>query len=553
MPRRPECYSHSPGAICGRYRARSAHSSDAQLTMPVSLFRSSSTVGGMTLLSRVLGFLRDVLLAVLFGASAGMDAFLVAFKIPNFMRRLFAEGAFAQSFVPVLSQAHERESLAEVRDLIGVVSGTLMAVLALITAFGVLAAPLWIWVFAPGFADEPAKFQSAADMLRITFPYLFFISLTALAGSVLNTMGRFALPAFAPALLNISLIFCALFLAPRMDQPVMALAIGVLIAGLAQLALQLPTVARLGLLPRPRWGWSDSRVQRILRLMLPILFGSSVAQIALLLDTVLASLLVTGSVSWLYYSDRLMEFPLGVFTIAIATVILPRLSRLHTQEAGAEFGQTVNWALRMVALICVPAALGLFFLAGPLLITLFNYAAFGESDVLMSRWSLMAYAFGLLGFSLVKVLIPAYFARQDTRTPVRYGIIALSVTMLSNLSMVGLALHLEWHAPHALIALGTSLGSFLHAGLLLHGIRAQASFSPDSRWRAFLLRIGLAGATMALTVTLTAGDLELWFELGAGARVTRLFVVMSVAAVTYFGSLWLMGLRGRDLAQPVTN
>lgn len=513
--------------------------------MPASLIKSSSIVGGMTLVSRILGFVRDMLLAILFGASAGMDAFLVAFKIPNFMRRLFAEGAFAQSFVPVLAQTKGQQSHEEVRQLVADVAGTLGLVLLLLTTLGCLFAPAVIWIFAPGFADDAEKFELASALLRLTFPYLLFIALTALAGSVLNTYGQFAVPALAPALLNICLIAAALWLAPRFEQPVMALAIGVFVAGLAQFLVQLPWVYRLGLLARPRWGWHSEPVRRIVRLMLPIIFGSSVAQVALLLDTILASLLVTGSVSWLYYSDRLMEFPLGIFTIAIATVILPSLSRQFSESDGAGFSATLDWALRLILLICVPCAVGLFMLAGPLLCTLFQYSAFSPQDVLMSRYSLMAYSFGLMGFSLVKILAPGYFARQDSRTPVRIGIIALSLGMSFNLVGVMLAREQGWTAPHAILATGTSLGAFVNAALLLRGLKAAGVYHSGAGWPRDLLRLLSGNVAMALVLFTITPPMDWWFAAGAGARAGALGSIILSAALAYFLVLLACGVRPR--------
>lgn len=513
--------------------------------MSVALAKSSSIVGGMTLISRILGFARDMLLAILFGATAGMDAFLVAFKIPNFMRRLFAEGAFAQSFVPVLAQTREQNDHADVRQLVAEVSGTLAGFLSVLTVIGVLAAPLLILLFAPGFVGEPGKFALASDLLRLTFPYLLFIALTALAASVLNAYGQFALPAVAPALLNVCLIVCAVWLAPQMQQPIMALAIGVFIAGVAQLLVLLPAVARLGLLPRPRWGWGSARVKRIMRLMLPIIFGSSVAQIALLLDTILASLLISGSVSWLYYSDRLMEFPLGIFSIAIATVILPGLSRQHAAKDTLAFSRTLDWALQLILLICLPSAVGLFLLAGPLLTSLFQYAAFTPHDVLMSRYSLMAYAFGLIGFSLVKIAAPGYFSRQDTKTPVIIGIKSLLIGMTFNLCGVLYALHAQWAAPHTVLALGTSLAAFINAGLLLRGLVRGGFYRSQCRWTIQFLRYGLACAVMALVLLWLSPPQSWWFDASALQRGLRLLGVIGVGMLVYFASLAATGLRPR--------
>lgn len=513
--------------------------------MSGALVKSTSIVGAMTLISRVLGFVRDMLLAILFGASAGMDAFLVAFKIPNFLRRLFAEGAFAQSFVPVLAQTRGEGDHADVRTLVSEVAGTLAGVLFVLSLIGVFAAPVIMLIFAPGFTAEPDKFALAVALLRITFPYLLFIALTALAASVLNTYGRFAIPALAPALLNLCMIAAALWLAPYFDEPVFALAIGVFVAGLAQLLVQWPLLRRLDLLPRPRWGWKSPRVRRIMQLMLPIIFGSSVAQVALLLDTILASLLVTGSVSWLYYSDRLMEFPLGIFTIAIATVILPSLSRQHAGQDAAGFSRTLDWALELVLLVCLPSAIGLFMLAGPLLTTLFQYAAFTPHDVLMSRYSLMAYAFGLIGFSLVKIAAPGYFSRQDTRTPVRIGIIALSCGMLFNLTGVMLARSFDWTAPHAILATGTSLAAFLNAGLMLRGLRRQGAWRSQTAWARQGGQLLLANLVLATVLWWATPPLTWWFEADLGNRAGRLGLIIGAAALAYFAALYATGWRAR--------
>lgn len=501
----------------------------------------------MTLLSRVLGFLRDVILAVVFGAGAGMDAFLVAFKIPNFMRRLFAEGAFAQSFVPVLSATRSQESDDDVQALIDVVAGTLGMILLGITVVGVLAAPVFIYIFAPGFADSPAQFDLAVDLLRLTFPYLLFISLVAFAGGILNTYGRFSVPAFTPVLLNICMIGAALLLAPLFAQPEIALAVGVFVAGLVQLAFQLPFLAQLGRLPRPRWGWGDSQVRRIIKLMLPILFGSSVAQINLMLDTIVASFLATGSVSWLYYSDRLMEFPLGVFSIAIATVILPSLSARHASQSKAAFSATLDWALRLLAVIGLPAMLGLFLLAGPLVATLFNYRSFTAHDTLMSQYALMAYALGFMGFSLVKVLVTGFFSREDSRTPVRCGVISLISAMGMNLLFVGILVWLNAPAPHAGLALASSLGAFVNAGLLYYYLRRVDAYTPGAGWGGLFVRVLIACGAMTAVLWWGAGELDVWIQRSALERVEWLLLWITVAMAVYFAVLGSLGVRPRHL------
>lgn len=454
------------------------------------LLKSTATVGGMTLISRILGFARDVVIAGAFGAGPAADAFFVAFRIPNFLRRLFAEGAFAQAFVPVLLEYREQRARAQVQRLVNHVTGTLGVGLALLTVAGVLAAPWLVMVFAPGFIGEPERYGLTVAMLRITFPYLAFISLTALAGAILNSHGRFAVPAFTPVFLNIVLILCATLVAPCWDQPVMALAWGVFVAGLVQLGFQVPFLLRLGLLPRPRPRRRDPGVRRILKLMPPALFGSSVAQINLLFDTLIASFLVTGSVSWLYYSDRLVEFPLGVFGIALATVILPKLSRDVARASPETFSHTLDWGLRLVLLIAVPASLGLALLAGPVLATLFQYGAFSGQDTAMAARSLMAYALGLPAFLLIKVLVPGFYARMDAKTPVKIGVVAMFANLVCSLLLV-------LPLAHAGLALATSVSAYVNGGLLLHRLRRDGVYRPVSDWGWFALRVGAAGAGLA--------------------------------------------------------
>ena len=510
------------------------------------LLASTLVVSSMTLLSRVLGLVRDVVLARLLGASAGTDAFFVAFRIPNFLRRLFAEGAFNQAFVPVLSEYRTRQrdagSAAATKMLIDRVAGTLGGTLALITLIGVLAAPLLIWLFAPGFGDDPHKRALAVEMLRLTFPYLFFISLTAFAGAILNTWNRFAVPAFTPVLLNLSLIGSALYLAPQFAEGRMAVALawGVLIAGTVQLLFQLPFLARLNLMPVPRMAWRDEGVRRILRLMAPAMFGVSVSQINLLLDTVLASLLQTGSVTWLYYSDRLVELPLGVFAIAIGTVILPSLSGKHAGDDPQAFSRTLDWALRLVLLIGVPAALALAVIAEPLLATLFNHGEFGANDVLRSAESLRAYSAGLVAFMLIKILAPGYFARQDTRTPVKIGIIAMVANMALNLALI-------WPLQHAGLALATSLSAWLNAGLLYLGLRRGGVYMPMKGWWTHWLRLALAGGAMAAAIYWLARQATVWLNGPLWDRILWLGLIVAAGLAVYLLALLILGLRPRHL------
>ncbi len=502
------------------------------------LLRSSLVVGIMTMLSRVLGLARDVVVAGYFGSTASADAFFVAFKIPNFLRRLFAEGAFSQAFVPVLSEYRTQRSFGDVRELVSRVSGTLAGTLVLVTVVGVLAAPLLIRLFAPGFISEPEKLALAGEMLRITFPYLLLISLTALAGSILNTYGRFAIPAFTPVLLNLSLIGSTLLLTPWFDEPVMALAWGVAIAGISQLLLQIPFLLQIRLLPAPKWGPQHEGTRRIMKLMIPALFGVSVSQINLLLDTVLASFLQTGSVSWLYYSDRLSELPLGVFGIAIATVILPSLSTRHAEADGRHFSRTLDWAIRLVLLIGVPAAVALFILAGPLIATLFDYGEMTDRDVLMSAMSLKAYSLGIIAFMLIKVLAPGYFARQDTKTPVKIAIKAMVANMVFNLILV-------FPLQHAGLALATTLSAFLNAGLLYHGLKKSEVYKPAAGWRLYFVRLLIANLAMAATLYLLAAEMDRWLDWSLLERVTQTGMLVLSGIVIYIVVLLVSGVRPR--------
>ncbi len=511
----------------------------------LSLLKSLSTVGGFTLLSRILGFARDLVYAQVFGANAFTDAFFVAFKIPNFLRRLFGEGAFATAFVPVLTEYRAQRDLRELRQFVDHVAGSLGLVLLVVSLIGVAAAPILVALFAFGWVmdGETVKLTLAAEMLRLTFPYLFFISLTAFAGGILNAHDRFSVPAFTPVLLNLCLIGAALWLAPMMQQPIVALAWGVLVAGIIQFTFQLPFLARIKLLPRPRPNFRDAGVRRILKLMLPALFAVSVTQINLLLDTMLASFLATGSISWLYYSDRLMEFPLGILGVALATVILPRLSRRQAEAAPAAFSATLDWGLRVTLVFGVPAAVGLAILAGPMMATLFQSDVFDAQDVAMAQRSLVAYALGLQAFILIKVLAPGFYARQDTRTPVRIGVIAMVANM-------GLNLMLIVPLQHAGLALATSLSAYLNAWLLLRSLRQARAFRPRRGWPGLGLKVGLAVALMAAVLAWFGPGLDDWLAVTRGQRVGWLVGLILVAVSVYFGALFVAGLRPHDLRGP---
>ncbi|MDG1694393.1 MAG: murein biosynthesis integral membrane protein MurJ [Porticoccaceae bacterium] len=518
------------------------------------LLRSSGVVSFFTMLSRLLGLARDVVFARVIGAEALADVFFVAFKIPNFFRRLFAEGAFAQAFVPILGEYREKGSVAAVRELVSRVAGNLGLTLIFITLVIVVASPLMAAVFAPSwYMDNPSKFAATSEMLRITFPYLLFISMTGLAGAVLNSYDRFAVPAFTPLLLNVTLIVAALIGAPLFDQPAYALAWGVLFAGIIQFIFQLPFLRSIHMLPMPKVDWQHSGVKKVLALMAPAIFGVSVSQINLLLDTVLATFLPTGSVSWLYYSDRLSELPLGVFGIAIATVILPNLSRHHIAQSNQAFSQTLDWALKMILVVAVPAAAALILLAEPILVTLFYY---GEvmtlRDMSMASLSLKAYAAGLIAFMLIKVLAPGFFARQDMRTPVRIGVIAMALNMLFNLMLV-IPLHKYWQIGHLGLAAATSLSAFINAILLFLSLRKKAIYQPSKGWLKFF--IGLMCSVVIMLLVLTQmlnlwGGSEIFYQQSWLQRISTIGLLCGAGFITFVAGLFLFGFRLSDMRGP---
>jgi putative peptidoglycan lipid II flippase len=498
------------------------------------------------MVSRVLGFLRDIIIARIFGTSDAADAFFVAFRIPNLFRRLFAEGAFSQALVPFHTQINSTGDHDKVVDLVGATAGVLGVILILVVGFGALCAPWFIAAFAPGFIQDQSQWDLATLLLRITFPYLLFISVTALFGSLLNTYGRFAIPALTPALLNIALIGTALYVAPLLDEPVVALAIGVFIGGILQFAVQFVAVFRLGVLSRIRFDFAHRGVRKILRLMGPAMFGVSVAQINLLIDTLIASLLETGSISWLYYSDRLLEFPLGVFGIALATVVLPSLSQHHANSDPKSFSATIDWAMRLALLISLPAAVALALLAEPMLSTLFQYRAFDERDVVMAGRSLVAYSTGLSAFILVKILAPGFYAKQDTRTPVRIGIIAMCSNVVLNLVLV-------FPFAHAGLALATSLAAFLNAGLLLRALLANGSYAPVPGWTSYIVKLVVATAVMGTVISILTADQAIWSAAEVGDRARMLSVLIAAGTATYFISVFGFGLRIRDFVRDTTS
>ena len=486
-----------------------------------------------------MGFARDMLLAYFFGATAGVDAFYVAFRIPNFMRRLFAEGAFSQAFVPVLTEYQQTHSPEEVRTFIARVSGHLGAVLSFITLVGILTAPVIIFIFAPGFGENSERTVLATEMLRITFPYLMFISLTAMAGAILNAYGYFGVPAFTPVLLNISMILAACFLSPYFAHPVIGLAWGVLIAGIAQLFFQLPFLHRRGLLVKPRIYFGDDGVKRVMKLMVPALFGVSVAQLNLMVDSIFASFLPVGSVTWLYFTDRLTDFPLGVFGVAIATVILPHLSRRHVEANREKFSHELEWGLRLILLISLPAGLGLVLFSLPMLATAFGYGKFIAFDVTQTQKSLMTLSLGLPAFMMIKVLASGFYAQQDIKTPVKIGAFAMLVNSL-------LCAILIWPLAHAGLTLASAVAGYVNAGLLLTVLMRRKLYHPEPGWGKFTLQLGAANAVMAIYLVSRAGDVNYWMSLPILARGFILLAHVAAAIVIYLLSLYLLGVRLGD-------
>ena len=505
----------------------------------MNLLKVLATVSGMTFISRVLGFVRDAIIARVFGAGLMTDAFFVAFKIPNLLRRLFAEGAFAQAFVPILSEYKNQRGERETRLLVDHVAGMLALAVFVITALGVLAAPAIIYVTAPGFAATPEKYQLAVDLLRITFPYILFISLTAFAGGILNTYSRFSVPAFTPVLLNLAFIVFALWAAPHFDPPVTALAWAVFAGGVLQLAFQVPFLMRLKLLPRFRLSFSDSGVMRVLRQMAPAVFGVSVAQVSLVINNIFASFLVTGSVSWLYYADRLMEFPLGMLGVALGTILLPSLSRHYATSSTEEYSRLLDWGLRVTLLLAVPAAVALAVLALPLVTTLFQYGAFSAVDAFATRDAVIAYSVGLVALILVKVLAPGFYARQNIKTPVKIAIVSLLATQVMNLLLI-------WPLRHVGLALAISLGACINAGMLYVLLRRAGIYQAQPGWGAFVLKLALAVYVMGAVIWIAAGASSQWLAAGASQRVGWLTGIVVLGAGVYFAVLWVLGFRLRD-------
>lgn len=505
----------------------------------MNLLNALAKIGSMTFISRILGFVRDTLIARIFGAGMATDAFFVAFKIPNLLRRISAEGAFSQAFVPILAEYKKLRSHDDTHALINHVASLMGVFLVIVTILGMLAAPWVVQISAPGFAADQAKFDLTITLLRITFPYIFFISLVSLAGGVLNTYGNFSVPAFTPVWLNVSFIAAALFIAPYFDRSIQVLAWAVFVGGVLQLAYQWPYLRKIGLLPKFELDLKDEGVWRILKLMGPAVFGVSIGQISLLINTIFASFLVAGSVSWLYYADRLMEFPTGVLGVALGTILLPSLSKSVADKSVEEYSKLLDWGLRLTLMLALPAAVALAVLSLPLVTSLFYYGAFTPKDVEMTRQALMAYSLGLLGLILVKVLAPAFYARQDIKTPVKIAIITLILTQLMNLMFTPLL-------QHAGLALSIGLGACANAGLLYYRLRKAKVYQLQPAWWPFLWKLTLAVSVMGYVLHLVMGSPDLWMHYHLVPKLLHLCLLLVVGVATYFGVLWALGMRFKD-------
>jgi putative peptidoglycan lipid II flippase len=508
----------------------------------MNLLKTLGAIGGLTLVSRILGITRDVLIARVFGAGMATDAFFVAFKLPNLLRRLFAEGAFSQAFVPIFGEYKNRRGHEETKLLVDHVATLLAIILFVVTLAGIIFAPVLVYISAPGFVATPEKFDLTVQLLRVLSPYIFFISLVALAAGILNTYNKFWVSAFAPIFLNLSLIGAALWLAPYCNPPVMALAWAVFLAGFVQLGFQLPFLKKIGMLPRVRISIKDAGVWRIVRQMGPAVFGVSVGQISLIINTIFASFLAAGSVSWLYYADRLMEFPSGVLGATIATILLPSLSKHYSEGSSVEYSKLLDWGLRLIFVITLPAALALGMVAVPLLATFFQYGAFTAHDVLMTRNALVGYSVGLIGILSVKVLAPGFYARQDIKTPVKVGIVTLFATQAMNLMFIG-------SLQHAGLALAIGLGACLNSAILFYLLRKREIYKPEPGWAKFLAKVGLAMLVLGLTLWFGMGSEQSWLSDSGWRRVWRMTGLVTMGMAAYIAVLWLLGFRLKDFSR----
>lgn len=512
------------------------------------LLRSGAVVGAMTMISRVLGLIRDVVFANYFLIGGAMDAFMAAFRIPNLMRRLFAEGAFSLAFIPVLAEYKATRSEADLKRLIDHVAGTLGTIVLVITVIGILIAPWIIMTITPGFATNVnARPELAASLLRITFPYILFISLSALFSGILNTFKQFAVPAFTPVLLNVVLIGCAIWLAPYFEEPVEALAWGVFLGGIAQLLFQIPALMKLGLFPRFSLARGHKGVKKIMKLMVPALFGSSVMQVNLIINTAIASLLGTGFMTWLYFSDRFVELPLALIGVAMGVVILPKLAGNHAKEETKAFSATLGWAARLALLAALPAMVGLMLLATPIIATVLDNGVNGWHDVEMSSMSLITYASGLPAFILVKVLVPGFYSRQDTKTPVKIGIIAVFANILLSFCIVYPWYQLGYAAPHAGLALATALAGYVNAGLLIYTLKKQRIYQSQAGNVKHLVQVVVATLIMGVCIGWFIPADSWWQQSGIWQKLSMLLGLIAASMVIYGVALLMVGVKPKRL------
>ena len=508
----------------------------------MNLLKSLATISSLTLVSRILAFVRDVLIARIFGAGMANDAYIIATRLPNLLRRLFAEGAFSQAFVPIFGEYKSRRGHEDTQLLVDHVTTMLAIILFVVTLIGIIAAPILVYITAPGFIKDAAKFDLTVQMLRITSPYIFFISLVAVAAGILNTYNKFWVPAFAPVLLNICLIGGALWLTPYFEQPIVGLAWAWFVAGFVQLAFQIPFLKKIGMLPSIRFNWNDAGMWRVIKQMGPAVFGVSIGQISLIINTIFASLLVTGSVSWLYYADRLMEFPSGVLGAALGTILLPSLSKCHANNNTTEYSRLLDWGLRLTIMLTLPAALALGMISVPLLATFFQHGAFAAHDVLMTSRALIGYSVGLVGLILVKILAPGFYARQDIRTPVKIGIVTLLATQAMN------ALFIGW-IQHAGLALSIGLGACLNSATLFHYLRKRGIYQPEPGWAKFFAKVCVAMLALAITLWFGMGTEQSWLTGSGWSRILRLSALVSAGVVVYFAVLAVLGFRPKDFSK----
>lgn len=522
----------------------------------MSLFKAASTVSLLTLASRVTGLVRDLLMAAIFGATALTDAFNVAFRIPNLFRRLFGEGAFSQAFVPTLAHARERDGEEVTKKMLDSVATVLAWSLLLTCAIGVAGAPWLVWALASGLQKDPHSFEAAVFMTRWMFPYIGFMSLVAFAAGILNTWKQFAIPAATPVLLNICMIGAAWWGAPWFRsmgiEPIYAMAAGVMLGGMLQLAVQIPALTRLGLLPRigialsrVREAWRDPGVRQVLGMMGPALLGVSVAQVSLLINTQIASHLAPGSVTWLFYADRLMEFPTAMLGVALGVVLMPQLASARAANDAKRYSAMLDWGLRLVVMLAVPSAVALLVFAKPLVATLFHYGAFRDLDVMQVSAALGAYGVGLVGLVAIKVLAPGFYASQDMKTPVRIAIVVLVITQLLNMALVPFLK--RYGMGHAGLALSIGIGALVNAAWLLIGLKKRGSYEPAEGWGRFLLQVFAACALLCVFLMWGAYSFP-WVQWQSDpmTRVGMMAAMLAGSALVYFGALWAAGVKLRQ-------